>query len=98
VVNAASYIGGGVAPGEIVTLFGSALGPAELVRLRLTDDGRVATTLADTRILFNGLPAPLLYVSDKQSSAIVPYAMSGRSTVDVQVEYMHATPQEPGGG
>ena len=87
VVNAASYIGGGVAPGEIVTLFGSALGPAELVRLRLTDDGRAATTLADTRILFNGVPAPLLYVSDKQSSAIVPYAMAGRSTVDIQVEY-----------
>ncbi|MGH7486578.1 MAG: hypothetical protein ACREMY_13410, partial [bacterium] len=30
VVNAASYAGGGVAPGEIVTLFGQAMGPAEL--------------------------------------------------------------------
>ena len=87
VVNAASYVGGGVAPGEIVTLFGSAMGPSELVRLRLTEDRRLATTLADTRILFNGVPAPLLYVSDKQSSAIVPYAVAGRTSVDVQVEY-----------
>lgn len=86
-VNAGSYVGGGVAPGEIVTLFGSAMGPPELVRLRLTEDRRLATALADTRILFNGVPAPLVYVSDKQSSAIVPYAVAGRSSVDVQVEY-----------
>jgi uncharacterized protein (TIGR03437 family) len=87
VVNAASYVGGGVAPGEIVTLFGSAMGPSELVRLRLTEDRRLATTLADTRILFNGVPAPLFYVSDKQSTAIVPYAVAGRTSVDVLVEY-----------
>jgi uncharacterized protein (TIGR03437 family) len=87
VVNAASYVGGGVAPGEIVALFGSAMGPPELVRPRPTEDRRLATTLADTRILFNGVPAPLLYVSDKQSSAIVPYAVAGRTSVDVQVEY-----------
>jgi uncharacterized protein (TIGR03437 family) len=87
VVNAASYVGGGVAPGEIVTVFGSAIGPVDLVPPRLTDDSRLATTLADTRILFNGVPAPLLYVSDKQSSAVVPYCVAGRSSVDVQVEY-----------
>ena len=34
VVNAASYVGGGVAPGEIVTLFGAAMGPSALVPLR----------------------------------------------------------------
>ncbi len=87
VVNAASYVGGGVAPGEIVTIFGSAMGPSQLVPLRLTEERRLATTLADTRILFNGVPAPLLYVSANQSSAIVPYAVAGRTSVDVQVEY-----------
>jgi uncharacterized protein (TIGR03437 family) len=87
VVNAASYVGGGVAPGEIVTLFGSAMGPAELVTSRQTEDRKLATTLAETRVLFNGVPSPLLYVSDKQVSAIVPYAVAGRSSVDVQVEY-----------
>ncbi|HXP83192.1 MAG TPA: IPT/TIG domain-containing protein [Bryobacteraceae bacterium] len=85
-VNAASYVGGGVAPGEIVTIFGAAMGPSETVPLSLTGNGRLDTTLAGTRILFNGAPAPLLYVSDTQSSAIVPFAVSGPS-VDVQVEY-----------
>jgi uncharacterized protein (TIGR03437 family) len=87
VVNAASYVGGGVAPGEIVTIFGSAMGPDELVTSRLTEDRRLATTLAETRVLFNGEPAPLVHVSDRQVSAIVPYAVAGRSSVDVQVEY-----------
>jgi uncharacterized protein (TIGR03437 family) len=87
VINAASYVGGGVAAGEIVTILGSAMGPAELVPLRLTEDRKLATALADTRILFNGVPAPLMYVSDKQSSAIVPYAVAGQPSVDVQVEY-----------
>jgi uncharacterized protein (TIGR03437 family) len=87
VVNAASYVGGGVAPGEVVTVFGSAMGPAEVTGLRLADNGRLATTLADTRILFNGVPAPLLYVSEKQSSAIVPYGAADGTSVQVQVEY-----------
>ena len=87
VVNAASYFGGAVAPGEIVTIFGAAMGPADLVPLSLTADRRLDTTLAGARILFNGTPAPLLYVSDKQSSAIVPYAVADHSAVDVQVEY-----------
>jgi hypothetical protein len=73
VVNAASYVGGGVAPGEIVTIFGSVIGPADLAPFRVGENRRLATTLAETRILFNGTAAALLYVSDKQSSAIVPY-------------------------
>jgi len=95
VVNAASYVGGGVAPGEIVTIFGSAMGPSELVPLRLTDDRRLATALAETRVLFNGVPAPLVYVSDKQVSAIVPYVVAGRSSVDVQVEYAGLRSEAP---
>ena len=87
VVNAASYVGGGVAPGEIVTVFGSAMGPSAIVPLRVGEDGKLASALAGARILFNGVPAPLLYVSDKQSSAIVPYGVAGHSSVDVQVEY-----------
>ena len=87
VVNGASYVGGGVAPGEIVAIFGSGIGPRQLERLRLNQEGRLAATLAGTRILFNNIPAPLLYVSEKQSSAIVPYGVAGSATVAVQVEY-----------
>jgi uncharacterized protein (TIGR03437 family) len=87
IVNAASYVGGGIAPREIVTVFGSQIGPQQLMSARAGDDGRLPTTLADTRILFDGVPAPLLYVSNGQSSAIVPSAIAGRTSVEVQVEY-----------
>ena len=105
VVNSASYVGGGVAPGEIVTLFGSGIGPAEQVQAKPGTEGRLPTLLASTRILFNGVPVPLLYVSDTQSSAIVPYGVSNLSAVDVQVEYqdgrsdavtMRVLPSRPG--
>jgi uncharacterized protein (TIGR03437 family) len=87
IVNAASYVGGGVAPGEIVTVLGSGIGPPNMVSLTLTGDRRLATTLADTRIWFDNVAAPLVYVSDQQSSAIVPYAVAGQASVDVQIEY-----------
>ena len=87
IVNAASYIGGGVAPGEIVTVFGSAMGPAELAPLSVTLDGRLSTALAGVRVLFDGAAAPLLYVSARQSGAIVPFAVAGKSFVDVAVDF-----------
>lgn len=87
VVNSASYLGGGVAPREIVTIFGAQMGPSAPVRLEMNADKRLATALSGARVLFNGVAAPLLYVSESQSSAIVPAAVAGLATVDVQVEY-----------
>jgi uncharacterized protein (TIGR03437 family) len=86
VANAASYARGALAVGEIVYLEGTNLGPPALTTLRLTG-GLVDSFLADTRILFDGLPAPLIYVSNTKSSAVVPYALFGRASTRVQVEY-----------
>lgn len=87
VVNAASFQSGPVSPGEIVTIFGSDLGPGTLTRLTLSSDGTVGKALAGTRVLFDGVAAPLIYVSATQSSAVVPYSVAGRPTTRVQVEY-----------
>ncbi len=86
VVNGASFAGGAVAPGEIVTLFGSRMGPGNLAPFLLDSSGRVPTALAGTRVLFAGLPAPLLYVSAGQIGAIVPYGLGAQPNVDVVVE------------
>ena len=89
VVNAASFVGGPVAPGEIVTIFGSTIGPPVLAGLRLNPAGLVDIELAETTVLFDGVyPAPLIYVSGNQSSAIVPYAVAGKNTTLAQVDYM----------
>jgi uncharacterized protein (TIGR03437 family) len=87
VLNSANYLGGGVAPGEIVTILGSSMGPPDVTKLQTTPDGRIPTSIAGAQILFNGEPAPLIYVSAQQSSAIVPYDVAGNPTVNVQVAY-----------
>ena len=87
VVNAASFRDGSVAPGEIVTIFGSNLGPSRLTSYQLTASHFVSTTLAQTRVLFDGIPAPLLYVRHDQLSAIVPYAVAGQTDTQVVVEH-----------
>jgi uncharacterized protein (TIGR03437 family) len=87
VVNAASFRDGSVAPGEVVTIFGLNLGPSRLTGYQLTASHFVSTTLAQTRVLFDGIPAPLLYVRHDQLSAIVPYAVTGQADTQVVVEH-----------
>lgn len=86
VVNAASFLGGSVAPGEIISIFGVDIGPAELKTL-VVADGKVTTELGGVRVLFDGVPAPLVFVLNSQLSAIVPYAVAGRQTTDITIEF-----------
>ena len=87
VVNAASFVPGPVSPGEIITIFGSRIGPAQLVTFKLTPAGLFDTTLAETKVTLDNLPAPLIYVSATQVSAIVPYAVAGKATTQLQLDY-----------
>ena len=85
VVNAASYATGTVAPGEIVSIFGDGLGPAAAVGLQLTPGGLVSNTLGGSQVLFDNIPAPLIFVQQKQISAIVPYEIAGKTTTQLTV-------------
>jgi uncharacterized protein (TIGR03437 family) len=73
VVNAASLNGPAVAPGEIVTIFGSGMGPLNPLGLTLGADGKVMSALGGVSVTFSGYPAPLLYVSSTQINCVVPY-------------------------
>jgi uncharacterized protein (TIGR03437 family) len=86
-VNAASYVGASIAPGEMIVIFGSNLGPAQLAGLAIGPDGRLTTTLSGARVLFDGTPAPLVYASATQISAMVPFGVAGRPSSNVQVSY-----------
>ena len=87
IVNSASFAGGGVAPGELITIFGSGLGPGTLAGLQLDSRGYVSTSLAGTQVLFDGSPAALVYSAAGQVSAVVPYGVSGKNSTQVQVVY-----------
>ncbi len=86
VTNAAGEFIGPIAPGEVVILYGSGLGPAELALYELDSAGLVPTNLGGTRVLFNGTPAPLLYSWATQVAAVVPYTVTG-SNAQVVVQY-----------
>src|SRR5262249_62420965 len=66
VVSAASFQPGPIAPGEGVTLFGFNLGGI-MTLAQLDSDGRVARQLNGTRVLFDGVPAPIVYSSSSQA-------------------------------
>lgn len=73
-----------VAPGELITLFGANLGPAVGVAAAAVG-GFIPTQLGGAQVLFDGVPAPLLYVSASQVNAVVPYEVFGRNNTTVQI-------------
>lgn len=87
VVSGAGFVPGAVAPGQIVSIFGSGFGPPVALGTQINEQGRVATTLGDTEVTFEGFPAPLFFVRDDQINAQVPYEVGGRSSVTLRVRY-----------
>jgi uncharacterized protein (TIGR03437 family) len=88
VVNAASYISGPVSPGEMVTLFGSGIGPASAAYAIVDPStGKLATTIGGVQVLFNGIPAPMIYAGSTQISAVVPYEMANVANPSVWIAY-----------
>ncbi len=86
-VSAASYAPSGVVPGELIVFFGNTLGPATLTSFSLVNN-LVPTLLANTRVLFDGEPAPIIYTRNDQVGAIAPWGIAGKASVRVSVEYL----------
>ncbi|MDX2057675.1 MAG: BACON domain-containing carbohydrate-binding protein [Gemmatimonadales bacterium] len=94
-VNAASFRGGSISPGEILSAFGLNVGPREAVGLQTSADGRFVTTeVARVRVLVDGIPAPITYADSSQVNFIAPYGIEGRQQVDVRTEYQ-GLPSDP---
>jgi uncharacterized protein (TIGR03437 family) len=87
VMNAASFVSGPVAPGELISIAGAFLGPAQGSTAAPDASGTFPEALAGVQVLFDGRPAPILYVSASQVNAIVPFSLAGAQQTAVQVEY-----------
>jgi len=87
VVNGADFLGGGVSPGMIATVFGAAVGPSIGVGAELGSDGKLPTSLAGVRVFFNDIPAPLFFVNSTQANCQVPFEVAGLQNVSVRVEF-----------
>ncbi len=87
VTNAASGFAGALSPGEEVAIYGTNFGPPNVVSATLTNNS-FPTTLSNTQVLFDGVAAPIIAVTNGQVNVMVPYGIAGRSTTQVQVSYL----------
>jgi uncharacterized protein (TIGR03437 family) len=68
---------GPVFPGEMVTIFGTNIGPAAAAYVATDPStGKLATTIGGVEVVFYGIPAPMIHASATQISAVVPYDMT----------------------
>lgn len=88
VVSAASFQPT-VSPGQIISIFGQNIGTPPLVG-QPDEGGLFPKSLGNTRVTFNGIAAPLLYVSTTLINAVVPYGVAGQTTVSLQL--IHSGP------
>lgn len=102
--NAASYRSIGVAPGELLTLFGERIGGTSLTVASL-NGGALPPNLSGTRFWVNGVAAPVLYASNGQSSVVTPWLAEGEKIFRLEVEregkrstpwLLPVSPAEPG--
>ncbi|MCE5309526.1 MAG: DUF5666 domain-containing protein [Acidobacteriales bacterium] len=82
----ASFSDFAISPGQIVSVFGINIGPATEKPLMVAPNDRVADKLSNTRVLFNGVPSPMLYASQGQINAVVPCGVVPGTDAMVQVE------------
>ena len=70
IVNAASFRPGAIAPGEILSIFGSGFSSA----------------MSATKVLFGNVAAPLLYASTGQINLVAPYEIAGETSTSMLVQ------------
>ncbi len=88
VLNGGSWLRGEpFSPGAILSLFGTDLGPAAGVTNGPDGSGRYGTDLAGVRVLFNGIPGPILYAQAYQVDVVVPFAVPLETAVAVELTY-----------
>jgi uncharacterized protein (TIGR03437 family) len=87
IASAATLYVGPPAPGELMSIYGQLVGPADPVGARLDENGRVTTTLGDTQVFFDGIAAPMLLAGYYQTNVQVPYEIAGKKSTVVQLVY-----------
>lgn len=84
VVDSASLIGQGVAPGELISVFGTNLGPSKPVEATTPD---LPTTLGGTQVTFNEQVVPIKYSSKYRVDVQAPYNLGQGGDVWITVQY-----------
>jgi uncharacterized protein (TIGR03437 family) len=85
VANSASHFAQNVvAPGEIISVYGSMLGPEQSATAPFSS-GHLPDALAGTQVLLDGVPIPLMYASRTRIDAVIPFDVRTGSALLLQV-------------
>jgi len=84
------YLTGPIAPGSLVTLFGTGLGPQQGVQLQATLANPYPAQAAGAMVTFDGKAAPLLWVQDSQINVVAPWELTPGQNTAVCVTYSSA--------
>jgi uncharacterized protein (TIGR03437 family) len=76
------------APGQLVSLYGTQLGPPVSVGAQIGPDGVVTKLNGGTQVLFDGVAAPIVYAGVNQVNAAIPCSLDGKSSTQMVVEYL----------
>jgi uncharacterized protein (TIGR03437 family) len=88
--SAITYLTGPIAPGSLVTLFGTGLGPQQGVQLQATLANPYPAEAAGATVTFDGTVAPLLWVQDSQINVVAPWELTPGQNTAVCVTYNSA--------
>ena len=81
--SAATHVSPVFATYELISLYGTGIGPATPVSARVVK-GEAPTSLGGVEVLFDGVAAPLLFAGPNQINAVVPYrVLTARSVVQI---------------
>jgi uncharacterized protein (TIGR03437 family) len=75
---------GAISPGQLLTIFGSSIGPDAPLSYDATA-ADLPVVLGGTSILVNGIPAPMMYVSRDQINFIVPHEVAQQTSVTLEL-------------
>jgi uncharacterized protein (TIGR03437 family) len=86
IVSAASFVAGPVSICELLSIFGSNLGPTPPRFIEFDSAGQLVTQLGPTRVLFEGQAAPLLFAGAGQINVVAPASVATQPSTSVEVE------------
>jgi len=76
-----------VAASQLVSLYGTLLGPPAGSGAQIGPDGAVTKSSGGTQVFFDGVAAPILYAGGSQVNTVVPCSIVGRPSAQVVVSY-----------
>jgi uncharacterized protein (TIGR03437 family) len=84
IVNAASLQGGGITPGELISIFGSNFGQSGVQTFTLSNNA-VPVALNNIAVTFNGTRGAITAAAPNQINVFVPYETAGAASVAITV-------------